>query len=201
MPPGRQGVELTEPANDDAGLWTVANVVSLLRLAAVPVFLWVLLGLDEVAMAAWILLVIGLTDWLDGSLARALGQVSEIGKFLDPLADRTAIVAAVIGGLIAGVVPGLIAWPLLIREAVVAVGALLLIGRLKENVEVKYLGKLATFIVYGAIPAFYLASAGVEIMEPIAWISGVIGLVLYYAVTIDYARDVLAKLNAQEAGR
>ena len=78
----------------------------MLRLAAVPVFLWLLLGRDEVVGSAWLLVVIGATDWLDGSLARAFNQVSEIGKFLDPLADRVAIVAAVIGGLVAGVVPG-----------------------------------------------------------------------------------------------
>ncbi len=176
-------------------MWTVANLISLARLAAVPVFLWVLLGRDDLVLAAWLMVIIGATDWLDGSLARALGQVSEVGKFLDPLADRVAIVAAVAGGLIAGVVPTLIAIPLLLREAVVALGALYLVRRLHRNVEVKYLGKVATLIVYGAIPSFYLAEAGVAWFGPIGWVSGVIGLILYYVVTIDYGRDVIAQLR------
>ena len=175
----------------DAGLWTVANVVSMVRLAAIPVFLWLLLERDEVAGAAWLLVVIGATDWLDGSLARALNQVSEIGKFLDPLADRLAIVAAVVGGLIAGVIPAIIGWLLLVREVVVAAGALYVVRRLGRNVEVKYLGKLATFIVYGAIPSFYLAASGLDVFEPIGWVSGIIGLLLYYAVTVDYGREVI----------
>jgi cardiolipin synthase len=190
---------MTEPPVEDAGLWTVANVVSMARLAAIPVFLWLLLGRDDIAGAAWLMLVIGATDWLDGSLARALNQVSEIGKFLDPLADRIAIVAALVGGLIAGVVPGIIGWLLLIREIVVAVGALFVVRRLGRNVEVKYLGKVATFIVYGAIPSFYFAAAGTEVFEPIGWVSGIIGLVLYYAVTVDYGRDVIAAMSDARA--
>ncbi|MDH3500282.1 MAG: hypothetical protein OEM97_09190, partial [Acidimicrobiia bacterium] len=125
-----------------------------------------------------------------------LNQVSEIGKFLDPLADRVAIVAAVAGGLAAGVVPGIIAIPLLVRETVVAFGALYLVRRLDRNVEVKYLGKVATFIVYGAIPSFYLAAAGTDVFEPIAWVTGVAGLILYYVVTVDYGRDVIHELRA-----
>lgn len=155
-----------------------------------------MLGLDEVVAAAWLLGVIGATDYLDGILARALDQVSEIGKFLDPLADRAAIVAAVVGGLIAGVLPPLIAWPLMVREVVVGAGALFLVGRLERNVEVRWLGKMATFIVYFSIPAFYLAAAGVAVgfFETFGWITGVVGLVLYYVVTWQYAQDVRAAM-------
>jgi len=162
------------------------------------VFLWLLLGKDDVVAAAWLLGGIGATDYLDGSLARALNQVSEIGKFLDPLADRAAIVAAVVGGLIAGVIPGLIAWPLIARELVVALGAVFVVRRLHRNVEVKYLGKLATFIVYWAIPAFYLAAADVAagFWEPFGWVTGVVGLVLYYVVTYAYFSDVKTQLRA-----
>ena len=77
-----------------------------------------------------------------------------------------------------------------------ALGALILVRRLGENVEVKYLGKVATFVVYGAIPSFYLAAAGINGFEPVAWVSGIVGLVLYYVVTVDYGRDVAAKLAA-----
>lgn len=172
--------------------------MSFARLLAIPVFLWLLLGKEDVVAAAWLLGAIGVTDYLDGSLARALNQVSEIGKFLDPLADRAAIVAALIGGLVAGVIPGLIAWPLIVREAVVAAGALYLVRRLERNIEVKYLGKVATFVVYWAIPAFYLAAAGVAVgfWEPFGWVTGVVGLVLYYVVTFGYFTDLRTELRA-----
>lgn len=189
------------PVNADAGLWTVANVVSLLRLAAVPFFLWLLLGREDYVAAAWAMGVIGATDWLDGSLARRLNQVSEIGTFLDPLADRIAIFAAIVGGLIAGVVPALIAWPLIIREVVVASGALYLVRRFRENVAVKYMGKVATFIVYWSIPSFYLAAAEVAdgFWRPVGWLTGIVGLVLYYWVTWDYFQDIRAKLQGRPA--
>ncbi len=194
----------SEPSSKpDAGLWTVANGVSLIRLLAVPVFLWMLLGRDDVVAAAWLLAVIGATDFLDGSLARAFNQVSEIGKFLDPLADRAAIAAALVGGLIAGVLPGLIAWPLIIREAIVALGALYLVRRLHRNVEVKALGKAATLIVYISIPAFYFAAGDIlpALLEPIGWATGVVGLVLYYKVTWDYFAELREGISASGGDR
>lgn len=138
------------------------------------------------------LITIGWTDFLDGALARKLGQTSEIGKFLDPLADRLAIFAAVIGGLIADVLPAWFAYPLLVREVLVALGALYLVTRLKTNVNVRQMGKVATAIVYGAVPAFYLAAAGVEpdFFRLIGTISGVVGLVAYVAVTWQYIEDI-----------
>ena len=80
-----------------AELWNVPNGVSLVRLALIPVFVW-LLVIGEYGWAGILLAVIGATDWIDGYLARRLNQVTEIGKFLDPLADRLAVAVAVIGG-------------------------------------------------------------------------------------------------------
>ena len=88
-------------------IFTVPNLVSLVRILMIPAFLWLLFGRDDPAAAGWLLGGIGATDWVDGYLARRLDQVSEIGKVLDPLADRGAVAAAVIGGWIAGALP----WP------------------------------------------------------------------------------------------
>jgi len=84
---------------------TIPNVISAVRVAMVPLFLWLLFGADAPLPAGLLLGGIGATDWVDGFLARRLGQVSELGKLLDPLADRLAITAAVIGGWVAGVLP------------------------------------------------------------------------------------------------
>ena len=170
---------------------TVPNGVSLVRLLAVPWFWWVLLGEERVGLAALLIFVIGSTDWIDGYLARRLNQVSEVGKFLDPLADRLMIASAVVAGMIAGVLPLVIAIPLIAREVAVAVGALVLALQGGGKLDVRDLGKAATFLLYGAIPAFYLVSAGIapSFFAPPAWIAGVVGLTLYYWVAVEYTLD------------
>jgi cardiolipin synthase len=172
-------------------------VISLIRLAGIGVFWWMLFGRDDPVGAGLLILVIGWTDWLDGMLARKLNQVSEIGKFLDPLADRLAIAAALIGGMIAGVIPLVLGVALMVREAAVALGALVLGVRLKDKLDVRYMGKLATFILYGAIPSFYLAAGDVagDLFGYLGWFFGVIGLVLYYWVAGQYAIDIRDKLR------
>ena len=166
-----------------------------------PYFWYVLLGQDNVAWAAALIFIIGSTDWIDGYLARRLNQVSEVGKFLDPLADRLMIASALIAGLIAGVLPALIGWGLIIRELLVGAGTLALASRGLGNLEVLWLGKLATFLLYGALPSFYLTAAEVLpwLFEPPAWISGVIGLLLYWYVGFQYAGEVRRRLGRVES--
>ena len=75
---------------------TIPNAISVVRLLLIPLFVW-LVTIEEIGWAGVLLGVIGGTDWIDGYLARKLDQVSEVGKFLDPLADRIAVAVAVIG--------------------------------------------------------------------------------------------------------
>lgn len=184
-----------EPAS--SAILTIPNIISLVRLLLIPLFLWLLLGADETATAGWLLGVIGSTDWVDGYLARRLGQVSEIGKMLDPVADRLAVVAAVIGGLIAGVLPGWLVWALLVREAVVAGLALYLGAKAGRKLMVRWLGKLATLLVYAAV-TFWFIGVGTPIawLERVAVILAVPGLILYYVVAVQYATDARTMLAA-----
>lgn len=170
---------------------TIPNAVSLARLLAVPWFWWVLLVQDDVGLAALLIFVIGGTDWIDGYLARKLNQVSKVGAFLDPLADRLMIASAIVAGMIAGVLPLIIGIPLIFREVAVGLGALVYAGKGGE-IEVRYLGKLSTFLLYGAIPSFYLDAADIlpELFGPPAWIAGVVGLILYYWVAVLYVGDL-----------
>lgn len=172
-------------------VWTIPNAVSFARLLAIPYFWYVLLGQDRIGLAALLIFVIGSTDWLDGYLARRLSQESELGAFLDPLADRLMIGSALIAGLIAGVLPPIVGWPLIAREVVVGSGAAFVASRGGGRLDVRYLGKLATFIIYGAIPSFYLSEAGIApvFFTPAAWISGSIGLFLYWWVALVYLGD------------
>src|SRR5882757_3342296 len=86
-------------------VWTVPNLLSMLRLAGVPVFLWLVLGPQADAWALVLLMVAGVTDYLDGYLARRLGQTSQLGQILDPVADRLYILAVVIGLALRDIVP------------------------------------------------------------------------------------------------
>ena len=149
--------------------------------------------------------VIAWTDYLDGWLARRLGQVSEIGKFLDPLADRLVVASSVIGGLVAGVVPPWLGWPLLGREAVIGAVALYLLATLRMKVDVRQLGKNATALVFAAVPFYYLAHTG---FLPVLWqwlgaVTGIAGLILYLVVSWQYAGDVRRSVRrrAQRSGR
>ena len=184
-----------EPTPSDRIL-TLPNAVSFARLLGVGVFWWVLVAEDNIALAAWLIFIIGWTDWIDGFLARRLNQVTKLGKALDPVADRLMIVSAVVGGLVTGVVPAIIAVPLLVREALMGLLTVYLAMRGGGTLEVRYLGKAATFALYGAIPAFYLAAAGFleDLMLVLAWFFGILGLMLYWYVLVEYVGDVRTAL-------
>lgn len=192
---------MTSPEIVSKRIITLPNVVTFVRLIGVGVFWYVLVVDENIAAAAWLVFLVGWTDWVDGYLARKLNQVSELGKALDPIADRLLIVSAVVGGLIVDVVPGWIAIPLLIREIIMGVVALTLFVRGAGTLPVRYLGKLSTFIIYGSIPAFYLAGADFYpgFFLPVAWISGLIGLVLYITVMIQYIGDAASRLSGLES--
>jgi len=169
---------------------TLPNLVSATRVAMVPVFLWLLFGRDDPTWAGILLAIIGATDWVDGQLARRLHQVSELGKLLDPLADRLAVAAAVVGGWVAGVLPWPVALALTVRESAVAIGALVLAWKTRAKIEVRPMGKAATLGLYTGIAAFYgYAGTNHPFYIWTAWIFVVPALVLCYVVAGLYAED------------
>jgi cardiolipin synthase len=184
-----------------SAILTIPNIISFVRLLLIPVFLWLLLGADEVAAAGWLLGVIGATDWVDGYLARRLGQVTELGKLLDPVADRLAVVSALIGGLIAGVLPAWFAGALLVREALIAAGALYLGAAVGSKLAVRSLGKLATLMLYAAIAWLFIGiGTPWPWLETLAWIVGIPGLILYYVVGVQYFIDARRFIADSAAG-
>src|SRR5690348_9707151 len=89
---------------DGARIVTVPNVISLIRLACAPLFVW-LLAEDELIAAAALLAVLGASDWVDGWIARHFDQGSELGKVLDPVADRILLLVGAVALLVQGSVP------------------------------------------------------------------------------------------------
>jgi cardiolipin synthase len=173
-----------------AELWNVPNVISLVRLALIPVFIW-LVAIAEYGWAGILLAVIGSTDWIDGYLARKLDQVTEVGKFLDPLADRLAVIAAVVAGLISGVLPVSFSTALIIREVLIGIGAIYGWSKGVSKLDVRWLGKAATLLLYVSISLFYIGVGfEVDLVVIAAWLTGVPGLIMYYWVAIQYLSDM-----------
>jgi cardiolipin synthase (CMP-forming) len=162
---------------------TVPNLVSFARLAGVPLFLYLFLVAHQEAAAVAVLAVGGTTDWVDGYLARRLGQVSKLGALLDPFADRLYILATLVAFAIAGVVPWWFAAALLAREVVVGVGLLVLRRSGHGPPQVHYLGKTATFLLLAAFPMLLLArtsETAAVVAAPSGWALAWWGLALYW---------------------
>jgi len=161
---------------------TAPNLLSLLRVAGVPLFLWLLLGPEEDGWALLVLVLSALTDWLDGKLARWLNQMSRLGQLLDPAADRLYIVATLVAFLVRDIVPWWAVGALLLREAVAGVCVLVLGHYRFAPPEVTYVGKGATFVLMYAFPLLLLMqgdSTAAEIARPLAYAFMIWGGVLY----------------------
>jgi cardiolipin synthase (CMP-forming) len=199
-----RGSSITEPttAEEASGLdriVTVPNAITLVRLACIPLFLWLLFGAGRQSEAAVLLAVLGATDWVDGFVARRFRQVSTVGKVLDPVADRILVVTAVIAIIVYGAVPLWFGVATLAREVVVS-GAVLLLATLgATRIDVLWVGKAGTFALMFSYPAFLLGDGSADWQEPIrviAWITGIIGLTLAWIAAGSYvpvARKALAE--------
>ncbi len=160
----------------------IPNLLSLLRLAGVPVFLWLLLGPREDGWALALLVFSALTDWLDGKLARWLNQMSRLGQLLDPAADRLYIAATLVAFLVRGIVPWWVVAPLVLRELVVGVCLVVLRRHGFLPPDVTYAGKAATFVLMYAFPLLLLTQGGsavAAVARPFAYAFTAWGCVLY----------------------
>ncbi|MFI7118922.1 CDP-alcohol phosphatidyltransferase family protein [Amycolatopsis sp. NPDC049868] len=181
----------------------VPNMLSILRLAGVPVFLWLLLGPKEDGWALALLVFSALTDWLDGKLARWLNQMSRLGQLLDPAADRLYILATLIAFLIRDIIPWWLVVPLVVREAVLGVCVLLLRRRGFAPPEVTYIGKGATFVLMYAFPFLLLTQGGSDIAaiaRPIGYAFTAWGAVLYVYSGVLYVVQTLRALRSAVPG-
>jgi cardiolipin synthase (CMP-forming) len=191
--PTAPAVEPRPPSMFD-GIWSVPNAFTLARLLCLPIFLYLLFGRDNQAAAAWMLGALGATDWVDGYLARRLGQVSEFGKVFDPTADRILFIVAIVAIMIDGSMPVWFGVAVLTRE--VLVGLMMVIATLvfkMERIDVTWLGKCATFLLMFAVPGFLMGNSdfpGAAGFEVAAWILGIPGLVLSYYTGLAYIPEV-----------
>jgi cardiolipin synthase len=164
-----------------------------------------LFGLNDRAAAAWMLGALGATDWVDGYLARRLGQVSEFGKVFDPTVDRLLFIVAITAIIIDGSIPIVFAVLVLARE--VLVGLMMAIATIvykMPRIDVTYLGKLATFLLMFAVPGFLMGNSditGAQGFEILAWILGVPGLILSWWTGIAYIPQVRRAIRSSRSER
>ncbi|MGY1702517.1 CDP-alcohol phosphatidyltransferase family protein [Geodermatophilus sp. SYSU D00766] len=194
--PGTPGADRNELPDR---VWTLPNLLSVLRLLGVPVFLYLLLGPEADGWAVVVLMVSGVTDWADGKLARLLGQSSRLGALLDPAADRLYIVATLIAFVLRDVVPLWVVAVLVGREVVLGVMLLVLRRHGYPPLQVHYLGKAATFILLYAFPLLLLADGGGAWawVQPVAWALTIWGGVLYVLAGVLYVVQVVGLVRAE----
>lgn len=138
-------------------LFTVPNVLSLLRLAGVPLFLWLLLGPQYDLLAMLVLALSGLTDWLDGKLARWLDQSSRLGELLDPAVDRLYTLTTLVAFGVRDILPWWVIGVLIGRDVVLALTLPVLRHHGYGPLPTHYLGKAATLCLLYAFPILLLA--------------------------------------------
>jgi cardiolipin synthase len=176
---------------------TIPNLISVVRLCCIPWFLYLLFGADDRHSAAWLLAVLGCTDWIDGYIARRWNQVSTVGKVLDPTADRLMLAVGVVAILIDGSVPVVVGILTIVREVVVAIAVVVLAALGARRIDVTWVGKAGAFGQMVAYPLFLVSNADVnwsDIAEVLAWVAIVPALVFAYwsaAVYVPLARQAL----------
>jgi cardiolipin synthase len=184
---------------------TVPNVITLVRLLCIPVFLWLLFGLENRAAAAILLGVLGATDWVDGYIARRYNQASNLGKQLDPIADRALMLVGIIAIMIDGSVPLWFGGLSLAREVIMSlwVAGVTLAGA--TRLDVTWYGKAGTFCQMFAFPMFLFSAGSTgwlhDVTQFLAWAVGLPGLVLSYIAFFQYFPRGLEALREGRALR
>jgi len=185
----------------DKRVWTVPNLISMARLAGVPVFLWLVLGPEADGWALGLLMLSGVTDYLDGYLARRLNQTSALGEILDPVADRLYILAVVIGLALRDIIPWWVAVILPLRDVLLWGLVPVLRTRGYSALPVHFLGKAATFNLLYAFPLLLLGD-GVGVVASLAevfgWAFAIWGIGLYWWAGVLYAWQVRRLLAETE---
>jgi cardiolipin synthase len=186
-------------------VWTVPNLISIGRLACAPVVLWLLFGVDALWAATILLGVLGASDWVDGWIARRFDQGSELGKILDPTADRVLLLTAFVALLIDDRVPAWYGIVMLAREVVIAVVTVSLAVAGARRIEVLWAGKAGTLCAMFSLPAFLAASithgTAHDLFWALAWGFAIPALALSYYAAVKYVPAARRALRDGRAGQ
>ncbi len=191
------GVAVSDAELDRVLTWP--NAVTVVRLGAIPVYVWLLFTTSHELAAGLLLGTLGASDWVDGFLARRLHQVTTLGKVLDPIADRALVFTGVVTVALNGAVPWWFASLTLARELLVSLAVLALAALGAARIDVLWVGKAGTFGLMTAYPLLLMAhgpQGWQSVLHDVAWPIGWIGLSLAWIAAASYvtpARDALVR--------
>lgn len=189
---------MSQTVERSSRVWTVPNLLSFARLLGIPIFLWLVLGPEADGWALAVLMISGVTDYLDGYLARRLDQYTRLGEVLDPVADRLYILAVVIGLALRDVIPWWVAVILPMRDVLLWALVPLLRTRGYSALPVHFLGKAATFNLLYAFPLLLLGDGTgtvATLADVFGWAFAGWGIGLYWWAGVLYAYQVYKLLS------
>ncbi|MET4002628.1 MULTISPECIES: CDP-alcohol phosphatidyltransferase family protein [Arthrobacter] len=183
------------PTNMDASnaILTIPNLITVVRFLGTPLFVWLVLAREEYGWGVFVLAMMGCTDWIDGYVARKLHQTSQLGRIMDPLADRVALVAVTITLVLADILP-LWLLLLLVIPDVVLLAVTLYFFRGDADLKVTMLGKTRTAALMVGTPMLLLAKAlDSEFTFVLAWLILFAGMVMHVIAFSRYMVAVVSK--------
>jgi CDP-diacylglycerol--glycerol-3-phosphate 3-phosphatidyltransferase len=187
-------------------VWTMPNALSFLRLAGVPAFLYLVLVVERDGLAILLLMASGITDYLDGYIARRFSSFTRIGQLLDPLADRLYILATLLALVVRDGIPLWWAGAIVGRDVLLAVTTLPYLRKHGFGpLPVHFLGKAATFNLLFAFPMLLAALPGNEglladVFRPLGWAFAAWGSVLYLWAGVLYVIQVRQVVREAQTG-
>ena len=197
-----------QPAPDDVSrrVWTVPNVLSMLRLAGVPLFLYLIFVSERYGWAILLLMASGISDYLDGLIARRWGSFTRLGQLLDPLADRLYILATLLALVARDGLPLWWALSLIGRDVALSGFLPVLRSRGYGPLPVHFLGKAATFTLLFAFPMLLAALPRSDdllatVFRPLGWAFATWGSVLYLWAGVLYVVQVRRRRRADDEAR
>ncbi len=196
--PTSRAIENLARRGDWRGMFTLPNLLTLLRAVGIPVFLF-FTWREQYSWAVITLMIAGATDYFDGKLARALNQESRLGELMDPAVDRLYIATVLFAMFITGAIPAWVVATIVARDLFLGL-LLLFMKRAKiPPFKVTYLGKAATFNLLYALPMLLLTFSTVEELSLLAFIFGWAfagwGIGLYLWTGLQYARTGIGALR------
>ncbi len=199
------GARPGQPLVHRDAVFTVPNVLTVVRFLGVPLFIWLVLSEHEYGYGALVLAVMASTDWVDGYIARRFNQMSNLGRVMDPIADRLSLIAVAVTLVIAGVVEWWYLVALLVPDAVLLALSLFYFHG-HPDLPVSRIGKIRTGLLLVGTPLLVLSKLPVpaaDVYATVAWIFLGLGLVGHWIAAYNYVGAIIAKgrqLRAHDGG-
>ncbi len=199
------GARPGQPLVHRDAVFTVPNVLTVVRFLGVPLFIWLVLYEQEYGYGALVLAVMASTDWVDGYIARRFNQMSNLGRVMDPIADRLSLIAVAVTLVIAGVVEWWYLVALLVPDAVLLALSLFYFHG-HPDLPVSRIGKIRTGLLLVGTPLLVLSKLPVpaaHVYATVAWIFLGLGLVGHWIAAYNYVGAIIAKgrqLRAHDGG-